>query len=120
MKRIIITMLLFISALGVAQEEKGIKAINEVNLHITSLSYSMESVEELQSIDWKELETLFEENDNDQEIALKFELKLGGDQKRFKSSFSVKGKTKNMDDLINKAKKGVKSLIKISKNYNKQ
>lgn len=59
-------MLLFISALGVAQEKKEKKGINEVDLHITSLSYSMESVEELQLIDWKELKTLFEENDGNQ------------------------------------------------------
>jgi hypothetical protein len=118
MKKTVTLLLLMCTIFVYGQEEQ----INEhtsktITSKITEIKYAVNSVKELEIIDWKEIKAVFDANKPEEKIALIFELALQPSKSNFKSSITISGETKNIDSLIIKAKKGVLSIIKISKNY---
>lgn len=118
MKKLTTLFLLFISLLINAQESntKAAYSKDEVS-KITSLAFTSSSVKDLEKINWKDIESIFEHNKPNEKIALSFELDLKDSKNKFKGKMEVSGESKNIDSLIYKSKKIIKTLIKISKKY---
>lgn len=115
MKKNIILFLLFSSFLLNAQQEKtDVSYFKNTEARITSLNYTSNSISELKSINWEDVKSIFNSNKPEEKIELSFEIDLKESKNKLKSSFKVTGETKNIDSLINIAKKGVNGLIKIS------
>jgi hypothetical protein len=123
MKKLATLLLLFSLSAFLAQNKSV--AINEsidlnTNAKITSVSYNVNSIKELESIDWNEIKEIFETNKDEQIINLSFgiDLKKPSHKKvTISGKFSVEGKTKDIDNLIEKSKKGIKGLVKMYKKY---
>lgn len=118
MKKLFTLLLLLVSLVTNAQEEntKVEYSKNEVS-KITSLKMTTNSTKDLETINWKDIKSIFEDNKPEEKIELSFELDLKDSKNKFKSSISVVGETKELDSLILKSKKYLKALIKISKKY---
>ena len=118
MKKLFTLLMLLVSLITSAQEEDTKVAYfkNEVS-KITSLKMTSNSTQDLETINWKDIRSIFEYNNPEEKIELSFELDLKESKSKFKSSISVVGETKKLDSLILKSKKYLKALIKISKNY---
>ena len=86
---------------------------------ITSVSYAVNTATELQNINWKEIKEVFSSNKETEKIELTFALNYPNSKFKIKSSIKVSGETRDIDSLIYRAKKGVKSIIKISNKYKK-
>ncbi|MDX6747083.1 hypothetical protein SHK09_09800 [Polaribacter sp. PL03] len=118
MKKVLTLFLLTFSVILFAQKEKTeVEYFENTALKVTSLKISSGSVKELENINWIDLKSVFESNKKTETIKLVFEIDLKDSKNKFKGSFSIKDKTQNIDSLITRAKKMLKSLIKISKNY---
>lgn len=105
-------LFLFVSILGYAQTNQIDKIIN-----VTSVKYTADDVEDLESIDWDYIEEAFENNNEEENIELTVAINFKESKNKFKSSFTVRDKSKNLERFITRGKKGVKSLIKISKKH---
>ena len=118
MKKLFTLLILLVSLITSAQEEDTKVAYfkNEVS-KITSLKMTTNSIKDLETINWKDVKSIFEDNNPEEKIELSFELDLKESKNKFKSAVTVGGKTKEIDSLILKSKKYLKALIKISKNY---
>ena len=95
-------------------------SMTKIDAKVTSISYSFPSVKELENIDWKEVKEIFRENKDDVEIKMSFGIDLKKSKNKkvtVSGKFSVEGKSEDIDDLIEKAKKGINGLIKISKKH---
>ncbi|TXD46394.1 hypothetical protein [Polaribacter sp. IC073] len=118
MKKLCTLLLLISSICSYSQEKKtAVSDTKNIETKGTSLKFSSNSVKELESIEWNDLKSVFESNNEDEIVNLIFEIDLNESENKFKGSFTVSGKTKNIDALIVKAKKMVKGLINIAKNY---
>lgn len=123
MKKLTTVFLLLCTSLVFAQH-KSI-AINEsvntnTEVKVTSMSYKVDSVKELETINWDDVKSIFETNKDDAVIKLSFGIDLKESENKKVSiagKFSVEGKSKNIDDLIAKSKKGINGLIKLYKKY---
>ena len=118
MKKKLTLFLLTFSIFIYGQEEKTDAtyfkdAVNKV----TSLKFSSSSIKDLESIVWEDVKSIFDKNSPEEKVALSFEIDLKELKYKFKGSMMVSGPTKNLDSLIIRAKKTVKSLIRISKQY---
>jgi len=123
MKKLATLVFLFFVSIGIAQN-RDISINESINTNtavkVTSMSYKVDSVKELENIDWNEVKTIFETNKADEVIKLSFGIDLKKSENKKVSiagKFSVEGKSENIDDLINKSKKGINGLIKIYKQY---
>lgn len=106
---------MFSSFLLNAQQEKvNVSYFKNTEARITSLKYISSSVFELENLNWGDVKSIFNSNKPEEKIELSFEIDLKESKNKLKSSFKVIGETKNIDSLINLAKKGVNGLIKIS------
>lgn len=85
---------------------------------VNSLSYMADKIEELESINWEDIKEMFNNNNKNDTVELTFGIDFKKSKMKFKSSIKVSGEIKDLDSLIAKSKKGVVSLIKISKKYN--
>lgn len=111
-----ITFLLF--CFSVFSQETTIDTIKDnVKVTVNAMKFSVNSAEELKTINWKEIKDSFKDNKPEELIELAFEIDLPASKNKFKSSFKVGGKTKDIDVLIKKIKKGVKKMSKIASNY---
>ena len=110
MKHLTIVFALLFTSLFYAQEEK-------TDFKVNTISFEVDTVKELKNIDWKNVKEIFSLNTKNEDIEMSFALKQPNSKHKFKSSIKVGGKSKNIDSLIILAKKGVKSIIKISKKY---
>ena len=118
MTNIIITVMLFFSSLFYSLTEGTSEPPKEKKVEINRISVAVNSGEELKTIDWEELKTLFDQTAVEKNIALNFEMKLNEkNPNHLKSTFAVKGVAKDLDHIISKAQKGVNSLIIISNKY---
>lgn len=118
MKKIYTLLFVLFSVLANAQVEKTKVAYSKnIDSKVTSLKYTTGSITELESINWEDVKSIFETNTPEEKIELSFELDLPESKNKFKSSVTVGGQTKEIDSLITKSKKLIKSIIKISKNY---
>jgi hypothetical protein len=121
MKKLLTLLLLIASILVYGQQEKtAIEYSKNIDAKVTSLKYSVNTTKDFETFDWSAIKSIFETNKPDEEIALIFEIDLKESKNKFKGSITVSGETKNIDSLIVKAKKNVKSLIKIFKKHEKQ
>lgn len=117
MKVILLIQLLSFSFFSYSQKN-NLSIINEKSeVKITAVSYAVNSAKELQSIDWREIKEVFNSNKGSEKIEMSFALNYPNSKYKIKSSIKVSGQTKDIDSLIFRAKKGVKSIIKISNKY---
>lgn len=114
MKQITLIIVLFLSSISFAQNEFE----NDFDTHISSISYTVNTIEELKSIDWNDLKALFSENDGEKEIQIELELNLKESKNKFEGIISIKGKTKNLDTIIKRVINGANSFIKINDKLN--
>ena len=115
MKKLITLLLLTISFFVNAQDEKVDAFYSEsIESKITSFKFSVNSPKELEVFDWNTINDIFETNKPDDIISISFEIDLKESKNKFKSSTTVSGPTKNLNSLITRAKKTVKSLRKLS------
>lgn len=118
MKKLCTLLFVLCSVLANAQEEKTkVSYSKNIDSKVTSLKYTTASVTELESINWKDVKSIFETNKPEEKIELSFEIDLKDSKDKFKSSVTVGGQTKEIDSLIIKSKNLIKMIIKISKNY---
>lgn len=113
MKKLTTVLLLLFTSILIAQHKSV--AINEsintdTELKVTSISYKVDCVKELKNIDWDEVKTIFESNKDEELIKMSFGIDFKKSENKKVSiagKFSVEGKSKNIDDLIAKSKKGI-------------
>ena len=118
MKKLFTLLVLFLSLAANAQEENTKVAYSKNDVSkITSLKMTTNSTKDLETINWEDIKSIFEDNKPEEKIELSFELDLKESKSKFKSAVTVGGQTKEIDSLIVKSKKYLKALIKISKNY---
>ena len=105
MKKLFTLLILLVSLITSAQEEDTKVAYfkNEVS-KITSLKMTTNSIKDLETINWKDVTSIFEDNNPEEKIELSFEIDLKESKNKFKSSISVVGETKKLDSLILKSK----------------
>tara|TARA_R110002124_G_scaffold46919_4_gene140264 strand:- start:729 stop:1100 length:372 start_codon:yes stop_codon:yes gene_type:complete len=114
MKKIFFLAIVFCIVAVNAQEVKNTnKKGSVIQTKITSLTFSVNSSADFKSINWETTKELFAFNSTEQQIQLIFKFDLLNSKNKMKGSFTVSGESKNIDNLIVKAKKGVKGLIKI-------
>ena len=118
MTNIIITVMLFFSSLFYNLTDSTPEPQKEKKVEVNSISFAVNSGEELKTIDWEELRTVFDKTGLDKNIGLNFKVNLKGKgTKNLRTAFRVNGKVKDLDELIEKAQKGVNKLVIISNNY---
>lgn len=123
MKKMITLCIALISYIGFAQT-KNIALKENFNhnsqVKFTSLSFDVNSVDELKDIDWKEIKSIFETNGEEDVIKMSFAINMNKQKRKnvkIAGKFSVEGKTEDIDSLIKKSKKGIKGLIKVYNKY---
>ena len=117
MKKILFITFLFTSLFMNAQDDIMSKAIKKTESSVTSLKYTVNSTEDIETFKWDEVKSFFENNKADQVIELGFKIDLKESKNKFKGSFVVSGESKNIDSLTIKANKMLQGLIKISKKH---
>lgn len=118
MRKLITLLLLFSFSVTLGQKENSsIIQEKSTEFKVTSISYMADSIEELETINWADIEEIFSNNEENENIELTFGVNLKKSKNKFKSSIKISGETKNLDSLIIRSKKGVNSLIKLSKKY---
>jgi hypothetical protein len=118
MKRLLTLVLLSASLFGFGQEEKAkVASLRNSAANVTSIKYSTNSMIELETINWKEVKSIFESNKEDEIITMSFAIDLKESKNKFKSSITVSGESKHIDSLIIRSKKLVKAMINLSKKY---
>lgn len=117
MCKIIVAIFIFTSALVFSQEKEVSK--NYVNTN--SISISVDTVKELETISWQDIKEMFAENDPESIISI--EIKVKSEEKpdaksTYKYDFSYKseGKSKEIDNLIAQMKKGLNFINRATKN----
>lgn len=114
MKKFAFLLLIFTLTSSFAQKQ-SIESKKEFK--VTSVSYTVNSLVELEKIDWTDVKEVFSSNKDEEKIEMSFGVDFKKSKSKFKSSVTVSGESKNIDSLIVRAKKAVKAIIKISKNY---
>jgi hypothetical protein len=122
-KKVTTVFLLLFTSIVVAQHKSV--AINEAintdtEVKVTSMSFNVDSIKELENINWDELKTLFENNKDEEIIKMSFGVDIKKHENKkvsISTKLSVEGKSKDIDNLIEKSKKGIIGLIKFYKKY---
>lgn len=102
MKKAILTVLLIIVVKTFSQ------SVDSVKIKASSLIYTVDSVNELETINWNEAKEFFEGNTEEEEVTLGIKVKGLNKKKskvKTKQSFEIKGKVKDLDKLIHIMKK---------------
>ncbi len=116
MKKCIIIIFVFV-AINISAQDSLDSIVKETNVKVTSVSYNVDSSDELKTINWTNIKELFHSNKEDETIEMNFSLNYPKSKYKIKSSIKVGGKSKDIDSLIIRAKKGIKAIIKISNKY---
>ena len=122
MKILLFITALLLSTLGHSQNtvKPPFAEYNKTDVKITSLTFLVNSGDELKSINWNDIKDIFKHNTNPkQEVELVFKFDLSESKNKIKGEFKIQGENKNIDDLISRAKKGVRGLIKIINKHKK-
>ena len=117
MRKIILIACLFVASYGFAQETD-----TKTEVSIKSLKIQCDSPEDLKTVDWDDIREVINMNKPDEMISLEFGVHNEQETKTKISgsfNFTIKGKTKNIENMIARAKKGVKALEKMSNKLNK-
>ena len=118
MKKLAIVLLLFSLTMSFAQTgSKHVELDKPTKVKVHAVSYTANSIKELETIDWNSMKEVFEYNNETEIIKMSFGIDLKESKNNFKSSIAVSGETKNIDSLIIKAKKGVNAIMKISEKH---
>ncbi|WP_442265253.1 hypothetical protein ACSIGC_13055 [Tenacibaculum sp. ZS6-P6] len=102
MKKAILIVLLIIVVKTFSQ------SVDSVKIKASSLIYTVDSVNELETINWNEAKEFFEGNTEEEEVTLGIKVKGLNKKKskvKTKQSFEIKGKVKDLDKLIHIMKK---------------
>ena len=116
MKQFSILFFTFFSLTLFSQESEAIN----YQIKVSSLSYSVNSIDELKKIDLNEIKDIFENNKRKDTVQLTFELDIKEPKFKTKSSVKVVGLSHQMDSLIINCKKAIKALINLSENNHKK
>ncbi|CAL2102112.1 conserved exported protein of unknown function [Tenacibaculum sp. 190130A14a] len=111
MKKILLSAMLFTATISFAQE---VAKAEFKESKITSLVYTVDSLEELKTIDWKDVKEIFK--DSKDSIQLGFRVKNGKSEVnklKYKHSFEIKSMPKDIDGSIDIAKRLIKVLEEI-------
>ena len=114
MKKISTILFLLISGLLFSQSEAPIATLKESK--IISLVYSVDSLEELKTINWDDVKEIFNRNENkDESIVLGFKVKrdVNDSEPKFKHSVEVKGKMSDLEGTIEITRKMIKVIEKL-------
>jgi len=112
MTKLIIALSFFITSNLIVQESK----IQNTNFNVNALEFKIDSVSEIETLNWNEIKETFQKNDPESNITLKVVLNQKKTENNKRSfSYKVDGKSKNIDDLIEKLKKGISILKKNKK-----
>jgi len=110
MKKALLILCVFCFSIGYTQV-KNVKT----DIETTSMKISTTSIQGLKNIDWDWFSFLSKLKK--EFIVIEIELDLPKSKNKFKSSLKIKGESKNIKELIIKAKKRTKKLIKLAKKY---
>ena len=108
------TIVHLIMCLSIFSQETTLKTdrvYDEFKVH--SIKYTVNSAEDLKSINWNDVKEIFKENNTEELIELAFEINLPNSKNKYKSSVKAGGKSEDIDALIKIMKKGVKVITKI-------
>jgi hypothetical protein len=111
MKKIITILLISMSSIIFSQEDVTTAEIKDSN--VNSLIFSVDSIEELKSINWDDIKDIFKKNtDKDKKVILGFNVKNDdkNSSRKFKHSFEAKGKLSDMEETIEMTKKMIKVI----------
>lgn len=115
MKHLLTITALFLTLLTFSQEKDAIsKTIKETSATVHSIKYTVNSIKELQKINWDKTKEIFKKNKPEELISLAFEIDLPESKHKYKSSVEVGGKTEDLDSLIKIIEKAVKVMVKIT------
>ena len=115
-KNILLGILSFLTFVSYAQTEKN--NITKTKSAITELKVETENLEELKNFDWKMVEEMFKENDENQEITLAFSYVNNSEIDKSKvlvDNFEVKvtGKTSELKNLTSKLRKAFEKISEL-------
>ncbi|PQJ22814.1 hypothetical protein [Tenacibaculum sp. SG-28] len=117
--KIIVTIVLFfIYCIANAQQKPQKYAVDSIQAVVTKLELKIESIQELQSIDWNIIEEMFKDNLPSKEIAIVLEYQPKQNEiKTYKKvdNFRVelKGKSSDTSWIVTKMKAIVKRIVKL-------
>lgn len=111
MKKLLLILFAFTLSVSYAQEKNDAK-ISFTESTVNSLMFSVDSPNEFKTINWKDIKEIFSENKKIDSISLGFELKKSPIRKTH-YSFTIKGKSDDIDGLIKMSKKAIRVLNKI-------
>lgn len=108
MKNLIIIALLLLTITTYAQKETATVKVN--NSKITSLIFTVDNLNELKTINWKDIKDMVKKNKSTDSIALGFRVRSKDKTKRiaYDNSIVVKGKSEDIDDFIKINKRFIK------------
>lgn len=114
MKKILILSFLLFANIVFAQEKK---VISEVNFE--SIEISVDTLEELDTIDWQEMSDIFKKNKPESKISLKVTVK-DIKKENYKGSFSITlgGESQKIDSLVTQLKEKVLKMKQLVINFN--
>lgn len=116
MKELLLIVCFFSMTTGFAQiETKPIIAYTSKD-EITSLKFSVDTSNDLKTINWNGIKEIFNDTNDNQLIKLEFEIDLSKSKNKMQASFKIQGKKETIDKLILRAKKGVKGMMKVINN----
>jgi kynurenine formamidase len=109
-------IVLFIFAMNVVSAQNSDTAETS-KITVKSFKIHCESAKELKTIDWNDIHDIIQQNDPEDVVALEFGVHHKVQtQTKVKGTFNfkLKGKTKDVEKIIIRAKKGVNALKKMS------
>lgn len=111
MTKIVLSALFFVTSFCFSQETVTAQVKES---KITSLIYTVDSLEELKTINWDDVKEIV--NDNEEKVTLGFRVKNDKSKRntlKFKHSFEIKSDVEDIDSSIDIAKRIIKVLEKI-------
>lgn len=111
MKKLLLMLFVFTCSINYAQKQAD-SEINSTKSTVHSLKFTVDDAEELKTINWDDIKEIFSKNSKQDSISLGFELKSKSKNKTH-YSFTIKGKTDDVDGLILLSKRAIKILNKI-------
>jgi hypothetical protein len=118
MKKLLILCLFTVSILTYGQEEKTfLENSKNRETKVTSFKCSVNSLIDFENINWEDVRSSFDSKKPEGKIAISLALDLKESKYKFKGLITFADQTKNIDSLIESAKKSLQSLIRISKKH---
>ena len=119
----ILSLVVFLTSFLIFGQENE----NEWTTSINEVEITIDSIDELKSIDWKDMFSVFEGNSPKDSLRLAINLKDldvfkegSNDTKIERFTVAVVGLTEDLDILKKKLKKSTKAMIKVIDNMNEQ